>query len=52
MTSGCHPQTQTNSSHSGITGYQYVAAQCYACHPQGRTGGLAPRPARRPPQLI
>ena len=50
MTGSCHPASQTNSNHSGVNGYQYVAAQCYACHPQGRGGGIGPVfPNPRPP---
>ena len=43
MSSGCHPRTQTNSDHSGTTGYQYIAAACYSCHPRGSAGNVAPR---------
>ncbi len=35
MSSGCHPQPQTDSNHSGVTGYQYLASACYSCHPTG-----------------
>jgi hypothetical protein len=36
----CHPhdsQTQTDSNHSGISGYRYDSQACYACHPRGRS---------------
>lgn len=32
---GCHEQSQTNSRHTGVTGYSYSSQACYACHPQG-----------------
>ena len=38
MSSGCHPQAQTNSNHGGVSGYQYTAQSCYTCHPSGRGG--------------
>jgi hypothetical protein len=38
MSSGCHSQTQTNSNHSGVNGYSYVATACLSCHPTGRGG--------------
>lgn len=41
MTGSCHPQTPIDASHAGITGYQYVAAQCYSCHPDGTRGSFA-----------
>ena len=30
-----HQQSDMNSQHQGITGYQYTSQACYACHPQG-----------------
>ena len=39
MSSGCHDQATTNSNHTGVTGYQYVATACLACHPTGQGGG-------------
>ena len=41
MTGACHAQAATDPRHSGISGYQYVATQCRACHPDGRAGGFA-----------
>ena len=38
MTGACHPQAATNANHTGISGYQYVAAQCRSCHPDGTAG--------------
>ena len=38
MTSGCHVQAATDVAHNGLQGYGYTAAQCYACHPDGRAG--------------
>jgi len=38
MSSGCHPQAETNSNHGGVNGYQYTAQACYSCHPRGRGG--------------
>ena len=40
MTGACHPQSSTNSQHSGVQGYSYVASQCLACHPRGTSGGF------------
>ncbi len=39
MSSGCHPQTQTNSQHNGRSGYSWTASACYNCHPRGSGGG-------------
>lgn len=36
----CHPhdsKTQTDSNHSGVSGYVYDSAHCYSCHPRGTT---------------
>jgi hypothetical protein len=41
MTGACHAQSATDPRHSGIPGYQYTAAQCRACHPDGRAGAFA-----------
>ncbi len=38
MSGSCHPQSTTNSRHTGVNGYQYVATACYSCHPNGRGG--------------
>ena len=38
MSGNCHPQSQTNSNHTRVSGYQYVATACYSCHPSGRGG--------------
>jgi len=40
MGAACHAQTDTDPGHSGIQGYSYAAAQCYACHPDGRAGNF------------
>jgi hypothetical protein len=34
----CHGRTQTDSHHTGVSGYRYDSAACYACHPTGRAG--------------
>jgi len=34
-TTSCHPQSQTNNDHQGVTGYSYNSAACYNCHPNG-----------------
>jgi hypothetical protein len=37
----CHPhdsKTQTDSNHSGVSGYVYDSNACYSCHPRGRAG--------------
>ncbi len=41
MGGACHPQATSDPGHTGMTGYQYVAAQCYSCHPDGRAGTFA-----------
>ena len=51
MSAGCHAQSQTNSNHSGVRNYLYVAASCYSCHPQG-TSNVAPIPIPRPPGAL
>ncbi len=35
---GCHTQSQTNSHHTGVTGYTWASPACYSCHPNGRAG--------------
>ncbi|MCC7015265.1 MAG: hypothetical protein IT454_22085 [Planctomycetes bacterium] len=30
-----HRQSQMNSEHQGVNGYQWVSAACYQCHPDG-----------------
>jgi hypothetical protein len=37
-TTGCHPQSQTNSNHQGVSGYVYDSNACYSCHPRGQGG--------------
>ncbi|MFI5166915.1 MAG: hypothetical protein ACHQQS_09870, partial [Thermoanaerobaculales bacterium] len=34
-TTGCHPQSQTDSQHRGRAGYVYNSTACYSCHPRG-----------------
>ena len=34
----CHTQSATNPHHTGVSGYSYQSARCYACHPKGRAG--------------
>ena len=34
---GCHTKSQTDSHHSGRSNYVYNSANCYSCHPTGRT---------------
>lgn len=31
----CHLQAETNSKHTGVSGYVYSSTSCYACHPRG-----------------
>jgi hypothetical protein len=38
-TSTCHPQTEMNDSHSGVSGYEYISESCFACHPSGSAEG-------------
>jgi hypothetical protein len=54
MTGTCHPATDVTPHHTSVSGYQYVAAACYNCHPQGRTPVSpyrVPVVPRRPPGL-
>ncbi|MEW5984226.1 MAG: multiheme c-type cytochrome, partial [Acidobacteriota bacterium] len=32
---GCHSRGETDSEHSGVSGYRYDSAACYSCHPRG-----------------
>ena len=48
MTGACHAQAATDPRHSGIPGYTYTAAQCRACHPDGRAGAFAQHDALFP----
>ena len=32
----CHTRSNTDSHHTGVSGYRYDSAACYACHPTGR----------------
>ncbi len=32
ISGGCHPQSQTNGNHNGVSGYQYNSNACYNCH--------------------
>ena len=34
----CHTAAQTNPEHSGVKGYVWNSANCYACHPKGNGG--------------
>jgi hypothetical protein len=31
----CHDRGSTDSHHTGVAGYRYDSAACYACHPRG-----------------
>ena len=33
----CHGKTQTDSHHTGVSGYVYASGNCYSCHRNGRT---------------
>lgn len=35
----CHGKTETDSHHTGVSGYQYLSTACYGCHPRGGGGG-------------
>ncbi len=35
LSSGCHPQADTDASHVGEAGYSYDSPSCYRCHPTG-----------------
>lgn len=37
----CHGQSQTNNSHSQVSGYSYNSAACLSCHPNGSAGKSA-----------
>ena len=32
MSGSCHPQAETDSHHTQVTGYSYTAQACYSCH--------------------
>jgi len=51
MSGSCHPASETNGHHSGVSGYSYNAASCYlaACHMNGRVPVAPIFPALRPP---
>ncbi len=34
----CHTQTESDASHTGISGYVYSSSDCYLCHPTGERG--------------
>jgi hypothetical protein len=34
-TAPCHPQSQTDATHRGRSGYVYNSTNCYSCHPRG-----------------
>lgn len=48
MTGACHAAGETNSHHTEVRDYFYVAASCYSCHPRG-TSNVAPIPLPMPP---
>ena len=37
-TAPCHPKSNTDSNHRGVSGYVYNSSNCYSCHPSGRGG--------------
>ncbi len=37
MCTNCHAKTTMDAHHTGVKTYVYNSANCYACHPQGRT---------------
>ena len=34
----CHTKSNTDSNHSGVSGYVYDSVACYSCHPTGGGG--------------
>ncbi len=38
LCTNCHTQAATDPKHSGVKGYVWNSANCYACHPNGRGG--------------
>jgi hypothetical protein len=36
-TTACHPKTSVDSNHRGVSNYVYNSANCYSCHPTGRS---------------
>jgi nitrate/TMAO reductase-like tetraheme cytochrome c subunit len=36
-TTACHPKGNTDSNHQGVSNYVYNSANCYSCHPTGRS---------------
>ena len=37
-TNTCHSAGETNSHHSGVSGYTYTPTSCYTCHTHGQAG--------------
>src|SRR3569623_3811985 len=35
LTSGCHPQAESDSRHRSVGGYMYEPTACYRCHKGG-----------------
>jgi hypothetical protein len=50
ISGGCHGQSNTNSDHQGVSGYQYNSNACYNCHPNGQSlqGDRPTRPSKTP----
>jgi hypothetical protein len=38
LCTNCHTQATTDAEHTGVRGYVWNSANCYACHPNGRAG--------------
>ena len=34
-TTACHPQSEMNNEHQGVSGYSYTSTACLNCHPDG-----------------
>ena len=45
-TTSCHPQSQMNNKHQGVSGYSYSSPACLNCHPTGNGGNMMIRNIR------
>jgi hypothetical protein len=46
-TTACHPQSEMNNEHDGVSGYSYNSNACLNCHPNGNAPQMA-RPRINP----
>ncbi|MCB0326121.1 MAG: hypothetical protein KDD52_00730 [Bdellovibrionales bacterium] len=41
LTSSCHLESETNSDHTSVSGYEFVSSSCFSCHPSGEANDLS-----------